>query len=91
MAYEQKEGGGSLFKNERKEKDSHPNLQGSALIGGVEYWVSGWTKTRDNGDKWISLAFKPKEARSGGHQDEPKAKPAAKKDPFDEMDSDLPF
>ena len=60
MAYETKELSGSLFKNEKKEKDSHPSLQGSALIGGVEYWVSGWTKEGKKG-KWISLAFKKKE------------------------------
>lgn len=62
MAYEPKENSGSLFKNEKKTKDTHPNLQGSALIDGVEYWVSGWTKEGKKG-KWISLAFKPKEGQ----------------------------
>ena len=90
MAYETKELSGSLFKNDRKEKDSHPNLQGSALIDGVDYWVSGWTKTRDNGDKWISLAFKRKDAKSGGEKSEPK--PAAKPMPKLPMDDDsIPF
>lgn len=73
MAYEIKELTGSLFKNEHKEKDTHPNLQGSALIGGVEYWVSGWTKARDKGDKWISLAFNVKEAKTGGQLKDPQA------------------
>ena len=60
MAYEQKDLSGSLFKNEKREKETHPNMTGSAKIGGVDYWVSGWTK--GEGDKrWISLAFKPKE------------------------------
>lgn len=83
MPYEQKELSGSLFKNERREKDTHPNATGTALIGGVEYWVSAWTKTDKNGNKWQSLAFKPKEA---------KAAPApAKKGPFDDMTDDVPF
>ena len=84
MAYATKELSGSLFKNDRKEKDSHPNLQGSALIDGVDYWVSGWTKTRDNGDKWISLAFKRKDAKSGGAQAEPKATPKSGNRPDDD-------
>jgi hypothetical protein len=60
MAYEQKELSGSLFKNDKREKDTHPNATGSALIGGVEYWVSAWTKKDKNGNPWQSLAFKPK-------------------------------
>ena len=57
--YQQKEGTGSLFKNERREKDTHPHATGTALIGGVEYWVSAWTKDGKSG-KFQSLAFKPK-------------------------------
>jgi len=89
MAYEPKEMSGSLFKNDRREKDTQPNLQGSAMIDGVEYWVSGWTKARDNGDKWISLAFKRKEEKRGGVQAEPKA--AKKPSKFDDMDDDIPY
>ncbi len=62
MAYEVRDLSGSLFKNGKREKDSHPNLTGSVMIGGVEYWASGWTKERNNGDKWISMSFKPKDA-----------------------------
>lgn len=67
MAYQQKENSGSIFKNEKKEKDTHPNMTGSALIGGVEYWVSAWTKEGKKG-RWQSLAFKPKTEKtsSGG-------------------------
>lgn len=64
MAYEQKENSGSLFSNDKREKESHPNAKGSALIGGVEYWVSAWTKTTKDGKKWQSLAFQPKEERA---------------------------
>ena len=61
MAYEMKEMSGSLFVNSKKEKETHPDRNGTALIGGVEYWVSGWIKETKSGDKWLSLAFKPKE------------------------------
>jgi hypothetical protein len=63
MAYEQKDLTGSLFTNKRKEKETHPNSAGSCLINGVEYWISGWTKTTDKGEKWISLSFKAKESK----------------------------
>ena len=65
MAYEQRDNSGSLFKNDKREKDSHPNATGSAMIGGVEYWVSAWTKDGKKG-KWQSLAFKRKEERKPG-------------------------
>lgn len=61
MAYEMRENTGSLFKNEKKEKETHPNARGSALIGGVEYWVDAWTKKDKNGNPWQSLSFKPKD------------------------------
>ena len=59
--YEQKDNSGSLFPNERKETDKHPDRTGTALIDGKEYWVSGWIKDGKKG-KWLSLAFKPKDA-----------------------------
>ena len=61
MAYEQRDNSGSIFKNDKREKDSHPHATGSAMIGGVEYYVSAWTKDGKNG-KWQSLAFKRKDA-----------------------------
>ena len=61
MAYETKELSGSMFKNRRKEKDTHPDLTGEAKIDGKLYWVSGWKKTDKNGDTWISFAFKEKD------------------------------
>lgn len=61
MSYEQRDNSGSLFKNKRKEKDSQPNATGKAMIGGVMYEVSAWTKTDRNGNPWQSLSFKKAE------------------------------
>jgi uncharacterized protein (DUF736 family) len=66
MSYTPKEMTGSLFKNEKRESDSHPNARGSALIDGVEYWVDAWTNTTQAGDKYQSLKFKRKEAKPAG-------------------------
>jgi hypothetical protein len=63
MPYEQRDNSGSLFRNDKRESDSHPNMKGSAMIGGAEYWVSAWTKVGKTGEKWVSLAFTPKESR----------------------------
>lgn len=55
---------GTVFVNDRKEKDSHPDRTGTATINGVEYWVSGWIK-QPNPDKpsFLSLSFKRKDEK----------------------------
>ena len=78
----QKELSGSMFKNQKKLTDNHPNMTGSALIDGVEYWLSAWTKTDKNGNKWQSLSFTKK--------DQSKTREQAEKAAVD-MDDDLPF
>lgn len=65
MSYEQKENTGSLFKNDKREKETHAHARGSALIDGVEYWIDAWTNETRDGSKYQSLKFKRKEARSG--------------------------
>jgi hypothetical protein len=83
MAYEQKDMSGTLFKNDRREKDSHPHATGTALIDGVEYWVSAWTKDGAKG-KFQSLSFKRKEQRQPERQQQ--ARPAPR-----ELDDEIPF
>jgi len=82
MAYEQKENTGSLFRNDKREKDTHPNATGSAVIDGVAYWVSAWTKETKDGAKWQSLSFQRKDAKPG--------KPG-KRGTVEDFDSDIPF
>jgi hypothetical protein len=84
MAFEQRDNSGSIFRNDKREKDSHPNATGSAVIDGVAYWVSAWTKKDKNGNPWQSLAFKKKEERSG---DTVKRNPGPMKDDGE----DFPF
>ena len=64
MAYENKDNTGSMFPNDRKESANHPDAKGSAMIDGVEYWVSGWNKKTQDGKNWRSLAFTRKDARA---------------------------
>jgi hypothetical protein len=58
--YETKDLTGVLFANAGRTKDTQPNAKGSALIDGVEYWVSAWTNTSSKGVKYQSLKFERK-------------------------------
>jgi hypothetical protein len=84
MSYEPKDNTGSLFKNDKKETDSHPNAKGSALIDGVEYWVDAWTNRDKNGNPYQSLKFKRKEARAAAPAPARRQAPPAD-------DGDIPF
>jgi hypothetical protein len=82
MAFEHRENSGSLFRNDKREKDTQPHARGDALIGGVLYEISAWTKDGAKG-KFQSLAFKPKD---------PPAAPKPQTTPFaEDLDDDLPF
>jgi hypothetical protein len=67
MAYEQRDNSGSIFLNERTEKDTHPDRTGTAMIDGVMYYVSGWLKQGSKG-QFLSLAFKRKEEQQPREQ-----------------------
>ena len=60
--FEQRDNSGTLWKNDHRESEKHPNAKGSALIDGVEYWVSAWTKEGQKG-KFQSLSFERKDAK----------------------------
>lgn len=90
MAYTLREGQGSLFKNDNKTTDKHPNARGEILIEGVLYEISAWTKEGAKG-KFQSLQAKRKETRAAQSRDN--ARPVERNsydDPFDDS-SDTPF
>jgi hypothetical protein len=73
---------GLISKNDRKTTDAHPDIKGQCEIGGVQYWISGWMKTRNSdGGKFYSLKFTAKDAAQ---------KPAKQAPVFDDAD-DVPF
>jgi hypothetical protein len=60
---------GVLFRNSRKEKDTHADYRGHVNVGGVEYWLDGWIKeSSKDGSQFMSLSIKPKQA-AGPKQD----------------------
>jgi hypothetical protein len=88
MPYEQKDNSGSLFKNDKRENDSQPHAKGSAMVDGVEYWVSAWTNTSERtGEKYQKLAFTRKEQPASMVPPKRKAEP----EPGDNWSDDIPF
>ena len=77
---------GSIWKNEDRKSDTHPQFKGSAEVNGVEYWVSGWLRKPDANPKApaMSFSFTAKEVQSA-----PKPVQSANSG-FDEGE-DIPF
>lgn len=76
MAFEIRPNSGSVFQNEKKDSDKHPDRTGQGLIEcphcgkswGV--WISGWLKKSKEGKPFMSLAFQKKEDKGGGRRDD---------------------
>lgn len=86
MAYETKDNTGSLFRNNRKETERHPDYNGSVRIDGHDMWISAWLKESKDGTKYFSLAFKRKDGTS--------ARPAEavqRVNTAAELDDEVPF
>lgn len=74
--FETAELSGALFTNDKKEKDSQPDMKGNAKVDGVEYWVAGWWETSKSGLEYLSIKLTEKEAA-----EPPARKPASKSAP----------
>ena len=62
---DRKDNSGALFRNDAKRDAKDRDYSGQAMIGGVEYWVSGYVNvSQKTGMKYLGLTFKPKEAKA---------------------------
>ena len=63
MAYELKEMQGSLFKNNKKTTELHPDYTGKIKVNGVELQLSAWVAKTKAGETYLNI--KAKEANTG--------------------------
>jgi uncharacterized protein (DUF736 family) len=73
---------GSLFKNDKKEADTHPDYKGQINVNGEEFWLNAWLKTSKQGTKFMSLSISPKDRQV--------SEPTRKATQVDDS-SDIPF
>lgn len=70
MAYDNTDRG-VLFDNDRKEKDSHPDMTGSINVDGVEYFLDAWKKESKGGKHFLSVSVKRKNNQQPREGQEP--------------------
>lgn len=88
--YEQKDNEGMLSRNDdKREGKQDSDFRGTAMIGGVEYWINGWvneSKTKKNPDgspkKYFKLKFNKKQSGGTSSQSRQQEPPP---------DDDVPF
>jgi len=73
---------GSLFKNDKKEAETHPDYKGQINVNGEEFWINAWLKTSKQGTKFMSLSVNPKDRQVN--------EPTRRNTPVDDS-SDIPF
>lgn len=54
---------GILRKNTDRKSDKHAHYRGSAEVDGQEYWLDAWINNPPDGEPYMKLSFKPREAR----------------------------
>lgn len=92
---------GSIWRNERKETDGHPDFTGSLNVDGKDYWVSAWKRKEGASDRAPALSFtvKPKDgqpmerSRSNAAKDDTRTVHARSRVPQSapSFDDDVPF
>lgn len=83
MAFKHEPNKGSIFINGKKEKEKHPDHEGSAFLpcpecgAANEYWISGWNNTLQNSGKaYIGFSFKIKDGLPSPTPPAPKLDPS---------------
>lgn len=84
--FQQRDGDGVLFPNDRKQAEQQPDYKGSVRLNGMDYEIAGWKKASKAGNPYLSLSVKLKQERRADP-------PPPQTSPADDFDSDdkLPF
>lgn len=51
---------GAIWKNERKEQETHPDFTGSLNVEGIDYFFDAWKRKPDASEKAPALSFRVK-------------------------------
>ena len=78
---------GALFQNNRKERDTHPDMTGKLNVDGKEYYLSAWNKSGRAGG-FISLSVKPVETT---YQAGPTRATSTPYTPVDDLNDEVPW
>jgi len=74
MAFKLKEDHGSLWHNENKSKDNHPDYTGKINVGGVILELGGWKNETKDGKTYLGIKVSEpmeKKSSSGGDDGSP--------------------
>lgn len=75
---------GAFWKNEDRQKDTHPHYKGSINVEGVEYWLSAWKSDGSNPKApLVKISIQKKESQAD------KAKEAIREPGSDFEDDDI--
>ena len=73
---------GSIWKNDKKDTDKHPDFTGTLNVEGKEYYVSAWKRKEGASEKAPALSFSVKAKEQQSQSTQP---------PQAGFDDDIPF
>lgn len=83
--YTPAEGKGTIFKNDRKEKDNHPDYRGQAMIGGTLVEIALWAREGRRGT-FYSVSISPARERQA-----PAPQPQPSRNRQEDLQDEVPF
>ena len=89
--YTPQKGKGTIFKNDRKEKDTHPDWRGTAMVNGALVEIALWEREGKRGT-FYSVSVSPARERQAAAPQPAQPQPSRnRQDDRDALDSDIPF
>lgn len=82
---------GSIWKNEDKTQDSHPDFRGSINVEGVEYWVSAWKRKEGANPKAPALSFSIQPKEENRQPTRTQTQSNNQSSGFDDFDDSIPW
>ena len=71
MAFEQREGSGALFRNDKKTSPNQPDFRGDAMFNGQLIELAIWSKETSKGSPMLSVSIKAKQAYAPKQESKP--------------------